>query len=156
MDEGERIELLTQTTSHYNRYISQADQKASILISGHLAFVGLLLNSPLFEPQAYCSYLPIFISGATIFAATYVIFPRIRDENRESPELGNLSWVGAANKSREEYVNNILSTEREASVKSLVKSNLALAKVLDKKYRWLRISMIGSLVSLVTTLAILL
>ncbi|WP_256545935.1 Pycsar system effector family protein [Halobellus inordinatus] len=141
MASDNRIELLSQTTNHFNRYILQADKKAAIVISGHLAFIGLLINSTLWSERVCILYGVIGLSLLSIGSGIYTVFPRFVDHNRENANLGNLNWRVA---SQGDYAESVLDEDIERGVESLAASNEALASVLRRKYRWLRVSLVAS------------
>lgn len=151
MAQQDRIALLTKATTHFNQYISQADRKASILLSGHLAYIGFFVSSDFFKIGDLVSQLPVLLSSLTVLTAIIVVIPRMRDDNRDTSMLGNLHWGEVAEASNSQFVEEITSTDVETGLSSLAASNQALAKVLRRKYRWLRISMFGTVATLISS-----
>lgn len=147
----DRITLLTTATNHFNQYISQADTKASILLSGHLAYIGLFINSDFFQTEDIVTQIPVIVSSLTVLASILVVSPRMRGDNLDSSLLGNLHWGAIADSSNPQFVEEVKSTDLENGLRTLATSNQALAKVLRRKYRWLRISMFGTVLTLISS-----
>ncbi|WP_144427183.1 Pycsar system effector family protein [Halolamina pelagica] len=155
MSRDTRLELLTQTKDHFNHYINQADQKAAILISGHLAILGFLTNSNEMIGSNICTYLLIVFSSASILTGVITIFPRHEDGNSDTPKLGNLNWKKVAKEDSNQYIQTVLSDEIDNGLDSIAASNHALSNVLERKYYWLKVSMVGTVGTLITIISLI-
>lgn len=115
-----KLEFVYNTKDHLNTYIKQADQKASILLTAQLAFLGLFANALKalsisnqiwVRNFAYASgvagLIGVFIAGWTIFPRTpkqetgFIFWDNIREyeseeEFRESTselDEGDIRWL---------------------------------------------------------------
>jgi hypothetical protein len=159
MDEN-RLQLILKTTEHYNRYIQQADRKASILLSGHLAFIALIMNLTtggnriLGSVSSISFLLPAFLSVVSLFICLYAIYPRVisYSSNETTNGLGNLNWEAVNELAAEEYTSKVRSDKIDQGIESLSTSNKALANVLVRKHCALRVALASSLVTIAVTL----
>lgn len=135
--------LAKQTNDHLNTYIKLADQKASILLTGQLAFLGLaatvivdILSETTTEFHLLAGLGAACGLGGMLFAGS-VIFPRTPKANE-----GYIFWEHILeHDSREEFQDRFSELSGSETLDELVKENYALAKVAHRKYRHLRISL---------------
>jgi len=135
----------TQTLSHLNKYIKFADQKASVLLTGQLAFLGLFVN---FLDQIWPGpgiefrILSALTIGATLVAvvlAGWVIYPQT-DPSGESL----LFWENIKSKSIDDYEIKIKDLDEGSALDELIEENHLLAEVASSKYWRLKISLIST------------
>jgi hypothetical protein len=136
-------DLLQLSHDHINGYIKIADQKASILLSGQLAFLALSTN---LVPSEWGS-LPIcirvlvvstvlFILGAISFSILTVI-PREESEGR----AGYIFWNDILeHNDGSQFVDNAKKLSNENVVDSLGKEVYNVSKIAERKYSNLKIS----------------
>ncbi|CDK39464.1 Pycsar system effector family protein [Halorubrum sp. AJ67] len=138
-----KAELAVQTRDHLNKYIAAADQKASILLTGQLAFLGLTATAAKGIVNTTGDALYWFSLGTAVAGiiaaglAIVVIYPRT-----PSPDKGFIFWGNImAHDSPEEFqaaFDNFSESDVDGEV---VTQNYMLAKVADKKYGYLRWSL---------------
>ena len=138
-------DLSTQTFTHLNAYVKFADQKASILVTGQLAFLGLFVS---FLNQVWPGHsiefriLSALTIGATLVAgvfAGWVIYPQT------DPSGENLLFWGNINKkSLSDYESAIKNLDEGAALDELIEENYLLAEVASNKYCRLKISLIST------------
>ncbi|WP_435159835.1 Pycsar system effector family protein [Haladaptatus sp. DFWS20] len=135
----------TQTLAHLNEYIKFADQKASVLLTGQLAFLGLFVNflsQNWFGPGIEFQVLASVTIGATLVAvvlAGWVIYPQTE------PSGDNLLfWENINVESHDDYESQIKDLTEDAVLEDLIEENHLLAKVASIKYWRLKISLIST------------
>ena len=138
----------TQTLSHLNEYIKFADQKASILLTGQLAFLGLFVN---FLNQTWSGtgtgfhILAAGTVGATLVAvvfAGWVIYPQTEPSGENL-----LFWENINAKSLDNYESEIRSLDEDTVLEELVEENHLLSEVASNKYKRLKVSLITTAVT---------
>lgn len=138
-----KAELAGRTQDHLNSYITAADQKASILLTGQLAFLGLtatatgdLINTD--GGSLYWLSIGTAVAGiVAAFLAITVVYPRA-----PSPEKGFIFWGNITEYDSAEDFQNAFAGLSNSDIKSVViTQNYMLAKVADKKYKYLRWSL---------------
>lgn len=148
-------QLAERTQDHLNEYIIAADRKASILITGQFAFLGLAataLSNLNRTPSGWFRWSSIGMAVAGVvatFFAVVVIYPRT-----PSPEQGFIYW-GNINqyKSGEDFHDAVASLDDEEAMKKLNKENYSLAKVAEKKYEYVRWSLRATVVMVLFAVA---
>lgn len=139
MSEIDHDFIADRTFAHLNTSIKLADQKASILLSGQLAFIGLYLNffgATLQQDTALLisSLVVAVCSIAAIVCAGLVIVPRTIDTND-----GLFLWESILQRdSFGEYESDVESLNDQALRSEVLKQNYHLAQVATQKYTWLR------------------
>lgn len=143
MTDFSTVQFVEHTHDHLNTYIAGADQKASILLTGQFAFLGLaatassdILNNTgaLFDVLAGGTAVVGVI--AAVLAIT-VIYPR-------TPSPGNsvIYWGDIQQHANvEKYHKDIEELEDGDALAALVKQNYKLAEVAESKYSLLRWSL---------------
>lgn len=143
----QNTEFVRLTQDHLNHYIAAADKKASILLTGHLAFIGLFGNAikgSFQSPSAlFLAITGVAVAGGLLAAllALLVILPR----TPETP-TGYILWSSILEMSEEDYREEMLALEPNVAFEELADENYALAKVADKKYSYLRRSLLTTFV----------
>lgn len=128
-----------------NTYIKSADRKASILLTAQFAFIGLYVNAV----SNIWSEVGIFLQavGAAILLTTVfgilfagiVIYPR----RAGVKERGYIYWEYVLeHSSGNEFANSIDDLEEEDAMNAISMSVYSLSAVADRKYRFLRYSLI--------------
>ena len=74
-------DLVVQTHNHLNRYIGNADNKASILLTAQLAFLGLVANviGDIPSDKTGVTCFVVASAGVTVvraFLSGFVVYPR--------------------------------------------------------------------------------
>lgn len=138
-----KAELTGRIQDHLNKYILGADQKASILLTGQLAFLGLAATTvkDLIKTTGELFYWSsIGAGGAGIVAAFFaivVIYPRTPSTDEGFIFWGNIVTHGSAENFREAF-DNLPDSDINREV---ITQNYMLAKVANKKYKYLRWSL---------------
>jgi len=135
----------TQTLSHLNEYIKFADQKASVLLTGQLAFLGLFVN--FLNKNWAGAGIEFKIPAAVTIAATllagvfagWVIYPQTRPSGEAF-----LFWENINAKSLNDYESEVKDLDEDAMLRELIEENHLLAKVASNKYWRLKISLVST------------
>lgn len=128
-----------QALSHLNTYIKLADQKASILLSGQLVFIGLYLNwlDPVILDNKYLllsNSLVFFTFLIAILSAGSVIMPRTHDSDN-----GLFLWESILDREdAEDYKSDLRDMSQDEVFSEVLSVNYQLAQVATRKYRALR------------------
>lgn len=139
-----------QTLSNLNEEIKFADRKASALLTGQLAFLGLLVNvlngnwaeaSIAFKLLSAGTALTTFLGA--VFAG-WVIYPQT-----ESSGDALLFWGDISTKSLDNYKSKINKINKDKILKELIKENYLLAEIVSNKYDRLKCSLKLTAVSIV-------
>ena len=142
--QGDVIYVLRTTQQHHVMLGMIADQKANIILGAFLIFI--TLSQSLFDAsQVYAMpvlTLSAFFSLAAIFALL-VIAPRFRNPKPANGKPHNLLFFGSfAALSQADFIDAMkdnLQTNEQAR-ELIMKDIYQIGKVLDKKYRNLRLS----------------
>ncbi|WP_424017343.1 Pycsar system effector family protein [Halorientalis pallida] len=136
-------ELAEGTQDHLNEYIIAADRKASILITGQFAFLGLTATALSNLSQVPTGWFRWFVIATAVFGvlavllAVVVIYPRT-----PSPSEGYIYWGNITqHSSDDDFHEAITSLDDDEAIEALNKENYSLAKVAEKKYTHLRWSL---------------
>lgn len=136
--------------SHLNEYIHAADRKSSILLTAHIAFLGLfgkaLINESSSIALASDGILSAVMAGATVLSgliaglfAGLVVYPRTPET-----DSGYMLWSSIINKQKAEYHDEIQSLGEDKIAEEMIDENYQLANVADDKYKYLRYSLIST------------
>lgn len=124
---------------HLNSYIKLADSKASILLSGLVAYLGLALG--VIGANFNGSGLTFKISAVlTVFSgaiAAYYAASAVYPNTPETPQ-GLVLWESIVNNSIDEYRSKIKDKDSEELLDELIDENYKLAEVSDTKYDTVR------------------
>lgn len=144
------IKFLEQTHAHLNQNINLADQKASILLTADIAFLGLFAN--LIESN-WGSSTEIFKIGSlvTIIAAVigivlagWTVYPRTPKES------GSLMYFGAiSGRSLDQYQHELADLNKELALEELVNENHNLSIVAANKFQNFRRGLLATAVMIV-------
>jgi hypothetical protein len=145
MTDFDHENLAERTQDQLNGYIKFADQKASILLTAQLAFVGLYGN--LIRTTWSGSGIGFKImSGLTVAAglvgagsAGWAIYPRTPNTDQ-----GLMLWKSISEMSLSTYEKKVNSLSTEKAFSELLDENHKLASVATNKYHYLRISLIST------------
>lgn len=138
-----KAELAVRTQDHLNKYIAGADQKASILLTGQFAFLGLAATAAkdiikTTGPGFYWLSTGTAAAGiAAAFLAIVVIYPRTPSLEKGFIFWGNITAHNSAQDFQEAF-NELPNSDIGDEV---VTQNYMLAKVADQKYKYLRWSL---------------
>ncbi|TKX61119.1 hypothetical protein EXE48_08715 [Halorubrum sp. ASP1] len=142
MSEISPDELVTRTNDHLNQYISLADNKASILLTAQIAFLGLFANAVSdlsIESQIvrWGAILSVGFTVAGVFLSGWVVYPRT-----PKPETGLIFWENIIEyDSKEEFRDEFKQLEDGRAQTELIEENYDLATVASSKYCFLRWSL---------------
>lgn len=146
MDDFTVEELVRLTYNHLNTYIKSADQKASILATGILAFLGLYSNAlnPLWQSNSsHAKVFALFTALTGILALVFaglVIYPRTPPTDK-----GFFLWKSILNRdSVSEYRTDLSELDDEGAYEELIDEVYQLAKVSDRKFQNLQLALILS------------
>lgn len=144
-------EFVYNTKDHLNTYIKQADQKASILLTAQLAFLGLFANALKTLSTANLVWVQVLalVSGVagliSALAAGWTVYPRTPEQ-----EKGFILWDNIRQyDSESDFRSAIHGLEEDGIVDEVIGENYKLADVAKKKYCFLRISLIATAVMVV-------
>ena len=145
--EIKNTEFVRLTLNHLNHYIAAADKKASILLTGHLAFIGLLGNAikGSFQSPSIAFLIVTGLAVASSLAAAVLALLVVLPRTPETP-TGFILWSSILEMSETEYREEMLDLDSGTALKELAGENYALTKVADKKYNHLRRSLIATFV----------
>jgi hypothetical protein len=136
-------EFVYNTKDHLNNYIKQADQKASILLTAQLAFLGLFANalSTLSISGSNALLALAALTGAAgligVFLAGWTVYPRTPEQ-----ETGFILWDNIREHGSESDFRSALhELDEDEIVDEVIGENYMLAKVAQDKYRFLKWSL---------------
>lgn len=141
-----KLEFVYNTKDHLNTYIKQADQKASILLTAQLAFLGLFANA--LKALSISNQIWVrnfaYASGVAgligVFIAGWTIFPRTPKQ-----ETGFILWDNIREyESEEEFRESTSELDEGDIVDEVIGENYKLAKVAKNKYWYLKWSLIST------------
>jgi hypothetical protein len=139
-------EFVYNTKEHLNKYIKQADQKASILLTAQLAFLGLFANAlnTLSIPNQVWVQNFAYASGAVgliaVFLAGWTVYPRTPEQ-----ETGFILWDNIREYGSEsDFRSAIYELDDDDIVDEVIDENYKLAKVAKDKYFFLKVSLIAT------------
>lgn len=135
----ERSEFAKLVHGHLNKYISLADNKASILLSALVAYLGISL-SVIGSSWADLTGEFKILSGLTVItalAAVYFSAKAVYPNTPETPQ-GLILWDSITAKDREEYQSEIMEKPEKRLLEELIDENYKLAEVSVKKYTRVR------------------
>lgn len=142
-DEQESFVYAVQ--GHLNTYIRVADQKASILLTAQLAFLGLFSNAlrtliPDTELVFHTLAILAALSGlAGIFLAGWVVYPRTQPPDANE---GFFFWDDILDfPTAADYGDALTGIENDGIHDELTSENYTLAEIAQKKYHHLRWSL---------------
>lgn len=124
---------------HQNSYIRVADNKASILLSGLIAYLGLSLSVIASNIESEGTIF-IVAAGFSVLSALFSIYYAASAVYPNTPETpqGLIMWESIVEKSEEEYRETIRSKTSEELLEEIIDENYQLARVNDKKYEYVR------------------
>ncbi|WP_152421821.1 Pycsar system effector family protein [Halorubrum saccharovorum] len=135
-------ELVTRTHDHLNRYITLADNKASILLTAQFAFLGLFANAMRIltiesELVWWCALLGAGSGVIGVFLSGWIVYPKT-----PKPETGLIFWENIVEYgSVDAFQKSISDLEDGDTREQLVQENYELARVASNKYHYLRWSL---------------
>lgn len=164
MKENKKPELTATQFSqlvrdHQNAYIRVADNKASILLSGLIAYLGLSLSvigasleteGDLFIGSASLSVLSALIA---IYFAASAVYPN----TPETPQ-GLIMWESIIQKGEQGYRETIQAKSSEELLNELIDENYQLAVVNNTKYQQVRLALLATIPTIgfgITTMMLL-
>ena len=138
------LEFVYDTKDHLNKYIKQADQKASILLTAQLAFLGLFANALKtlsISNQAWVqnfAYVSGMLGLIGAFLAGLTVYPRTPKQ-----ETGFILWDNIRQfRSESDFRGAIHDLEKDKILDEVIGENYKLAKVAKDKYLFLKWSLI--------------
>jgi hypothetical protein len=120
---------------HQNIYINVADNKASILLSGLVAYFGLSLGvissnfSTQGQPFIVFSALSMFSAVVGIYYAASAVYP----STPETPQ-GLIMWESITSNTNDNYRRMIKNKSSDELLNELIDENYKLAQVNNNKY----------------------
>lgn len=132
--------------NHQNSYIRVADNKASILLSGLIAYVGLSLSvmASNLETEGTAFLLVAALSVLSALASIYFAASAVYPSTPETPQ-GLIMWESILENSEEEYRQIIRSKSSDQLLDELIDENYQLAAVNDEKYRYVRLALLSTI-----------
>lgn len=150
-DEQESFVYAVQ--NHLNTYIRAADQKASILLTAQLAFLGLSLNAlRTLLPNTGIGFKSLAVLGdlsglAGIFLAAWVVYPRTQPPDTDE---GFFFWDDILDHpTAVDYGKELSELGDEGIQDELMSENYALAEIAREKYYYLRWALLATAVTIV-------
>lgn len=120
---------------HINKYIKLADNKASILLSGLVAYLGISLSvigSNWFKmgvPFKFWSFFTVSTAMIAVYYAASAVYPN----TPETPQ-GLILWDSIVKRSQERYRDVMMNKPEEKLLEELIDENYKLAQVSVGKY----------------------
>lgn len=136
-------ELLQLSHEHINGYIKVADQKASILLSGQLAFLALSTNFVPSEWSNLAICVKFLVVLTVLFALGGILYSILTVTPREETQgqAGYILWKDILeHKDEDQFVENAKALTEDDVIQSLGKEVYKISKVADQKYDNLRVS----------------
>jgi hypothetical protein len=148
-DDGRRrlsgVEFSKLVREHQNEYIRVADNKASILLSGLVAYLGLSLTA---IGSNYSSEGDLFLlaGSLSVISAIFSIYYAASAVYPHTPETpqGLVMWESITSDTRESYRKTIRSKDSEDLFNELIDENYKLAQVNDRKYQRVRRALLSA------------
>lgn len=143
MADSDKEEFAERTQDHLNEYIKFADKKSSILLTAQLAFIGLYANIIRNGWEgANCTFktlsvVTVLTGLGAIGLAGWTVYPRTPDT-----EEGLMLWKTIVNMGEETYIESVSSLDSDSVFNEILEENHKLAVVADRKYKYLRLSLI--------------
>lgn len=145
--QGDVIYVLRTTQQHHVMLGMIADQKANIVLGAFLIFItvtqGMLENYNQYNTPIWI--LSAFFTFAAIFSLL-VIAPRFRNLKSDTKLPANLLFFGSfSSMTQDEYIHTLKDNlqNNEQARNLIMKDIYQIGKVLDKKYRNLKLSYIS-------------
>ncbi len=138
-------EFVMLTHDHLNKYIKLANQKASILLTAQLAFLGLVGGSltkiwqQTSQGTKFIIILTVISTVLATFFAARTIYP-----NTPKTKQGLILWDSIVDKGKNRYREAVEESSREDLHKELLDENFQLSKVAKSKYTQLRRSILAT------------
>ncbi|GGN17940.1 Pycsar system effector family protein [Halarchaeum nitratireducens] len=131
---------------HQNTYIRVADQKASILLSGLVAYLGLSL-SVIGTNMGQKGILFLIFAGGSVLSALVAIYFAASAvyPNTPSTPQGLVMWESIVEKGEERYRDTIRSKTSEELLDELIDENYQLAAVNNTKYQQVRLALLSTI-----------
>lgn len=131
---------------HQNSYIRVADNKASILLSGLIAYLGLSLGviASNFESEGTIFLLVAGLSVLSALISIYFAASAVYPNTPETPQ-GLIMWESILEKSEQDYRRTIHSKSSEDFLNELIDENYQLAAVNDEKYKYVRRALLATI-----------
>lgn len=150
-------ELARIIHDHHNSYITNVDSRASILITGQLAFLGLFANAigPAFRSDLNVLVLlglTVFFGLIAILFAGYVIYPK-----PIKPEESYIFWeniLGSWN-GPQAYSEDLLNLNPDEASGVLCEDIYQLSFIAHNRFKYLRYSLICTFLMLLASLGAL-
>lgn len=127
---------------HQNKYIDLADRKASLLLTAHLAYLGLFTNtmSRIWHVAPDLAKMLSIITGlaviVTIVCSTKAVYPK----TPETPQ-GLILWESVTKYTINEYRDEILGRSESKLEEEMIDEAYKLAEVANNKYPYVRRAM---------------
>lgn len=148
-------DLLELSHNHINGYIKVADQKASILLSGQLAFLALSLNlipskwGNLHVTLLILICLTLLVISSSILFSILTVLPREGSDGKE----GAIYWNDIrAHGNSDQFVQYVSQLDEDAVVQELGEDVYNISKIAKRKYEYLKISIILTVIFLLLSL----
>lgn len=151
LDESDNVELTSAQFSklvrdHQNAYIRVADHKASILLSGLVAYLGLSLSA--IGASFGSEGTPFLaIAGVSILSALVAIYFAMSAVYPNTPPTpqGLIMWESIVEKGEQGYRETIQAKSSEELVNELIDENYQLATVNKTKYQQVRLALLATI-----------
>lgn len=136
-------QFVERTHDHLNGYIKFADQKASLLLTAHIAFLGLyatVIESNWLAEGVFfkvTTTLMLLFSLASAALAGWTVYPRTPETQQ-----GLMLWNSINEKSIDQYKSEVRKLDDDKIVEELLDENYQLSNVAVAKYKSLRVALI--------------
>ena len=127
-----------------------ADRKASLLLTAHVAYLGLMANAKNSNWQGATVDFKLFSSAVVLSAAFAGIFEAKAVYPKTLQRL--ILWESIVQRSSEEYRREIRGKSGESLLRELIDKNYKLAEVADGKYDDVRNALWCTGVTVISTL----
>lgn len=125
--------------NHQNAYIRVADNKASILLSGLVAYLGLS-SSVIGANFRSEGWVFLIVGGISVLSAVVGIYYAAKAVYPNTPPTpqGLIMWESIVEKGEKGYREEIRSKSSDELLNELIDENYQLAKVNNSKYKLVR------------------
>lgn len=138
----ESAEFAQLVYNHQNKYIDLADRKASLLLSAHIAYLGLFANmmSRVWETTTVIVKVSSVVTSVSIILVIVCATKAVYPNTPETPQ-GLILWESITDNSIEEYREKVMDRSNEELEEELVDESYKLAEVASSKYPSVRNAM---------------
>lgn len=140
----EEEDLLKTAHDHINNYIKFADQKASVLVSGQIALIVVVLNIMSNTWSDLLKLTQILVSGSIILASLSILLSIMTIYPREESDqtYGYIYWEEIQNfENQDAFCDSLRDLNDDEIIQEMSDDVYNIAKIAQSKYKWLKRSL---------------